>query len=994
MQKEQDSTVFNVQRAESVDESYPAGLRELEEQRIEQRRVAAFGEDGARQRSSTPPVGVAISGGGIRSATFALGVFHVLAREKLVRCIDVLSTVSGGGYFGGFLGRLFTRDFVVPLARPGPARPHSPTERPVDRVEAALSNQEGNFHYDEVEEKVEKQDQASVGGGPTTISKRGPLEQLRNNGRYLAPKGGGDLLVAASVLFRNWVSLHAVILATLVTLFLAPRIVDGVPAVQRWIGWCSDAIEHGTNQSPAPLSLVLGLQGAMLYLVAAGGVFLLCLLPRMWGYWLLGGAGARKGQAPRQIDVLTTVPLFVAIVASGVVVLATKDAGWSAAPVVSAAVGLEALLAMATALWAKARAKKLSEKDPLRLSRAWVSRGLVRALVVVTALLVAAIVGALGNWIWGNGGVAAAKRLLAALGGTATLAAFGKQIVVNFGNPKRDQRPGLPLSVVAYVAAAAWVLVLLLTADVLSRATAGTATWGDAASSVPQDWLGKNFGWIRPAGALLLGAILCFLLGRHVPFLNLSSQSNMYAQRLTRAYLGGSNPLRIKRRVSLTDAIDSDDVRLDHYWRTDRGAPLHFINTTINETLDGTTAVQFLDRKGLPLVLGPNGLTAGKRHHYVTDWRKHFDDPAPSRGPGAAAGAETTAFAPPPSPTAQNTRGDYAVFAEGFDPEILTIGQWVAISGAAFSTGLGAQTNLGMSLLCGLANVRLGYWWNSNLDRERLSPRMRRITSAFPVQTYLVNELLARFPGTAWRRWYLTDGGHFENMGGYELIRRKLPLMVIVDGEADGDYGFEGLGNLVRLARVDFDTDVRFLTEVELDRLIAPKHRRAFGSLDHLRRGNWEDLEPTGEPECGRGRAKLEEPDPAKHSLAHAALARVTYPGRKRGWLVYLKTTLTGREPTDVTHYHRVHEDFPHEPTSDQFFDEMQWESYRKLGEHVAEQVFGKGEDFDRVAERDRPPGPKDDEGKPVDGWSPRDLFAGEVGPLDALDVGDEKKKA
>src|ERR1700735_579509 len=48
-------------------------------------------------------VGVAFSGGGIRSATFNLGVLQALAELKLLHRVDYLSTVSGGGYIGGWL---------------------------------------------------------------------------------------------------------------------------------------------------------------------------------------------------------------------------------------------------------------------------------------------------------------------------------------------------------------------------------------------------------------------------------------------------------------------------------------------------------------------------------------------------------------------------------------------------------------------------------------------------------------------------------------------------------------------------------------------------------------------------------------------------------------------------------------------------------------------------------------------------------------------------
>ncbi|HJY41190.1 MAG TPA: hypothetical protein VJ303_08140, partial [Steroidobacteraceae bacterium] len=77
-------------------------------------------------------------------------------------------------------------------------------------------------------------------------------------------------------------------------------------------------------------------------------------------------------------------------------------------------------------------------------------------------------------------------------------------------------------------------------------------------------------------------------------------------------------------------------------------------------------------------------------------------------------------------------------------------------------------------------------------------------------------------------------------------------------------------------------------------------------------------------------------------SQAHAAIAKVTYADGKAApsWLVYVKATLTGDEPVDVLEYHSIHPDFPHESTANQFFDEAQWESYRRLGEHIGSQVL------------------------------------------------------
>ncbi|HEY4561799.1 MAG TPA: hypothetical protein VIJ36_02415, partial [Thermoanaerobaculia bacterium] len=154
--------------------------------------------------------------------------------------------------------------------------------------------------------------------------------------------------------------------------------------------------------------------------------------------------------------------------------------------------------------------------------------------------------------------------------------------------------------------------------------------------------------------------------------------------------------------------------------------------------------------------------------------------------------------------------------------------------------------------------------------------------------------------------------------------------IVIVDAEQDTDFEFGGLANLIRKSRLDFGAEVELLDGSELDELLGEgsELRRYIGPLEELRRGLWEGK-------------TLKEADRTGLSRTHAALARVTYgsPGCKTR-LIYIKPSLTGDEPEDVLEYHRSHPDFPHEPTSDQFFDEAQWESYRRLGDHIAEKLL------------------------------------------------------
>jgi hypothetical protein len=294
--------------------------------------------------------------------------------------------------------------------------------------------------------------------------------------------------------------------------------------------------------------------------------------------------------------------------------------------------------------------------------------------------------------------------------------------------------------------------------------------------------------------------------------------------------------------------------------------------------------------------------------------------------------------------------GKYSVFANNElteAPETLSLGRWASISGAAFSSAMGASTTVPVALLATFANVRLGYWWNSGLDR--------RPWRFLPVYRGLLAECTATLEGTATQLWNLTDGGHFENLAGYELLRRRLPLIILIDAEADPDFEFPSLAGLVRKARLDFNAEITFLDEKPehgtdgtwLNGDTSAKDARyiqdlpkeldgIFTSLARIRRGPWNELAAAGE-----GASISADGNRQQYSHAHAAIAKVTYADDSRySWLVYVKASVTGREPIDVLEYHSRHNDFPHETTTDQFFDEAQWESYRRLGEHIGAQVL------------------------------------------------------
>lgn len=906
-----------------------------------------------RRDAKLPPsdlmAGVGLSGGGIRSATFALGIFQGMAKSRnggskggrprrgLLRYIDYLSTVSGGGYFGSFFGQLLTRDYV---------------QTPDDVEDILLQKKEKRV-----------------------------LDFLRENGRYLSPNGGGDALLFGSAILRNWVSIHVVLALFTLSLFL------GLQFLRTFLGFA--------EITPKPADLVWW--SPLLWLPAL--TFVLAAVPLGWAYWLVKperqAIAEGSGSSTDQEDSATAsvAALLLVFVASSLFAVFTWE-DWKFFP-------LWLLLALIAALafgFLKLAGWRLPDDRSMeapqeRDEKVWLSiyrnhalrnrLGLwvTGALVATALLLVVATVDSLGQTVYAvlTGGKGLGPWLAAAFGSLGVLAGFARSIAMFFSKGPQGGRPSLPVALIATVAALIIVLLLLVTIDAGSHAIAfglkppahapaglletkegssyeidvrgGPASMLDLRfrSASPQQEPGGESGE-RNAMLALLGfastLLLSILFGQTWPFVNRSSHLPLYAARLTRAYLGASNPKR-RNGNNITQPVEGDDSDLSRYWPppSQNGAPIHLINVTINETIDGRSQVQQQDRKGIGLALGPWGISAGVRHHVVVPLgdEKKMQDPE-----------EAPIFAIYPE---RKTGSEFRVFdyqekegAPRFSGEALPVGTWLSISGAAFSTGTGMRTSLGLSLLAGLANVRLGRWWDSGVVRQPPEKRSRRkislqfedgLARLFPVQTYLLDEFLARFPGTSRRHWYLSDGGHFENMGGYELLRRRLRFILIVDAEMDADFTFGGLANLVRKARIDFGAEVHFLTEEQLDIVVNEDVRPYIGTLAQLQRGEWKDMPQDESKPHGR----LEKPDREGFSLAHAALARVTYASdgapEAYSWLLYVKPTLTGREPVDVLEYHAAHPIFPHESTIDQFFDESQWESYRRLGEHIADVLFG-----------------------------------------------------
>ena len=224
----------------------------------------------------------------------------------------------------------------------------------------------------------------------------------------------------------------------------------------------------------------------------------------------------------------------------------------------------------------------------------------------------------------------------------------------------------------------------------------------------------------------------------------------------------------------------------------------------------------------------------------------------------------------------------------------LDLGTAMAVSGAAAAPQMGLGTQKRLTFWLALLNVRLGYW----VRKPAKGAWQAWLSGGAPGLRFLLKEMRGSMDENA--PWlYVSDGGHIENLGVYELLRRRCKYIVAIDGEQDSRMTFAALTTLQRLASIDLGVEIDI-------------------NLDDLR------LSEQG------------------LSRSHFRFCRITYSKQppKYGYLIYLKLSLTGNEGEFLRRYRLDEPAFPHHSTADQFFSEAQFEAYRSLGEHVGDKLF------------------------------------------------------
>lgn len=415
---------------------------------------------------------------------------------------------------------------------------------------------------------------------------------------------------------------------------------------------------------------------------------------------------------------------------------------------------------------------------------------------------------------------------------------------------------------------------------------------------------------IATVGGLIVAVVVLLRSGP-----NTFSMHELYRNRLVRAFLGASKRQPTKL-IPFIDFSSEDDLLLFDLGvrRSERSGgmvlrPFPIWCATVNVTDSSEIGLQ--ERKAVSFVFTPlhcgYEITSADRR---TDSDKAAGGYAPSKDHGT----------------------DYNLTDKSYEPEPLTVGTVVATSGAAFSSNAGASTKPERALLLTLLGLRLGRWF-PNPGKYRSQDQVTKPTqpscpwtAGIPVHVPGGKDRhVERLRAFAWPlilreafsqcdintdSVYVTDGGHFENLGVYEMIRRRAMLIVAFDAGCDPRFEFEDLLNLQTKVRTDFGVEIRIedLDGFRLSGSDYAKSQVAVWQIDY--------------PSEGSGR-----------------------PGA-RGTLIYSKCTLTGNEPKDLLNYRKVVPSFPHISTLNQWFAESAFEAYRTLGLHIGRQAASVFEAF------------------------------------------------
>jgi hypothetical protein len=839
-----------------------------------------------------------ISGGGIRSATFALGVLQGLARCGLLGKFHYLSTVSGGGYIGGWLSAWILR------------------------AKGGLT---------EVTENL---------AGPRGDTRPNPeptqMQNLRSYSNYLSPRLGllsADTWTLVATYLRNLLLNWLVLIPLLAAVLTIP-----------WI-YVSVLMTNPPPKTPLPfvlgtLSLIVGVAYMAFNLPSSAkgrrgsekSFLLYCLLPLFLGALLMTILWAwftqhshefpklpfLPGMAPPAIWLFISFGVFVHLIgwalsllrAPGfrplelLAVIASGAAGgtllWVAAfkffryPRVAAelyacfAVPLFlGLFILALVAFAGFSSRWTDDQD-----REWWARANGWLLILALGWMLISALVIFGPFLFHWAVSAVTTGVIA--GVVTVLAGRNSDIPANEKQSGKGRAFAFVLSkasslaAIIFIAVLAILITLTTTRAVEKIGSVLGVVWELGKSSPllgkPERYLNiilQTPWWL--IAVVTLALVLIGLLMAAVINPNRFSLHAMYRDRLIRAYLGASN--RNRNPHPFTGFDENDNPKMRDLWVREKFGRrlMPVVNIALN--LVGGKNLAWQERKATSFTVSP--LHCGS---YAVGYRK--TNGAPGYGSEQQGPSDTPTTGTSTTLAGSNYGGDKGI----------SLGTAIAISGAAASPNMGYHSSPLVTFILTLLNVRLGAWLGNpgpagdktfHLGFPKVSVRPI-IEEAFGLTD----------DGNPYV--YLSDGGHFENLGLYEMVLRRCHYIIVSDAGQDPACSFSDLGGAVRKIRIDLGIPIDFDEPMSI-----------FARSDEK-----------AQNESGRSCA-----------IGKIRYSVVDGPGIDDGVLIYIKPACYGDEPRDIYEYFKSNEDFPHESTGDQFFSESQFESYRMLGAHTMEKI-------------------------------------------------------
>src|SRR5579859_2788779 len=737
------------------------------------------------RRQHKPLSALCISGGGIRSATFALGALQALAELGILDKFDYLSTVSGGGYIGSWL--------------------------------TAWIKRAGGLHN--------VIPQLGRNAKPVLGSEVDPIEHLREYNNYLSPRLGffsADTWTLAATVVRNILLNWLVLVPLLMLALMIPRlllavvmlgetykeiygsadaiassrfVVEGLPLLNGVLlafaifnigRYLPDAGGRDHSQRDFLFKVLAPLAGAVLGFCAYDSLYfwgprenietrlleviLWVLLPSAAG-WLIFLLFCVK--SIKQMLKFLFGPLSLAVV---LMAACTGAAAWVITNKVLPATTWEQYVAIAPPLLLLAfdlggtifvglSSTVLKDED-----REWMARASAwNQLLSFSWLGACALVLLAPEWAfhwraWG-------KELFATIG--AASAWLSRQS--GFVTPSGGKEPGPGQKVYAYLIKLAPMIFIITfcvglsiftnwllyrTGLLLPAAKGGVAMWWD------HKFVLEHTSWLLALTGVAILLVFSWVMARYIN-INRFSLHAMYRNRLIRAYLGASNP---KRKASRFTGFAADDNLLMDDLRTGF-KPFHVVNVALN-------------------------LVSGER----LAWQQR----------------KAQSFTVSPLHSGNYELG-YRDSAQYGGPDGITLGTAITISGAAASPNMGYHSSSIIGFVMTLLNARLGSWLGNpgpagERTWEHAGPRS--------AVGSLVKEALGLTNNTS-PYVYLSDGGHFENLALYEMVLRRCRQIVVLDSGCDPTFTYEDLGNALRKIRIDLKIPIDFD-----DQYIQPLHEK------------------------------------------------------------------------------------------------------------------------------------------------------------------------